>query len=120
MIIDKLLEVLSAQDMTSPAASSAVDLGITTPGLGEPIKLAISAPDAAGAGPLVLSITSCDTLAGTYTAVGSITLTTAELARNREMTIPAACRQYMKVTPSGTFSAGALTVQVVTEAQSNY
>lgn len=122
MLIDKLLEIFDALDMTSLAASTPVSLGEANAAGGQTIDFSVSAPAAAGTGPLLLTIATSATSGGTYVDIMTISLTTAMLAAGRtyKFSLPTPTTEFFRVTPTGTFSAGALDLAVVPDVQTNY
>ena len=120
MILDKLSEVIVDGDLTSHALSSAFDMGSADAAAGEPVNFGVSAPAAAGTGPVVLTITSCATSGGSYTALQVITITTAQLvAGSGKFNIQVPHLQYIKILPSGSFTGGTLDVFVTPDVQTN-
>lgn len=121
MFIDKLMEIFDAASMTSHSASTPVSLSSANAGAGEPLTFLVSAPAAAGAGPLTLTVQSSATSGGTYTTVATFVLTTTQLSDGEtyKFTLPTPTLEFLKVTPSGTFSAGALDMAITPDVQTN-
>lgn len=131
MIIDKLLQVSSAQAVTASAASTdVIDFGQTNPNSGMDDRTSMvftvsEAATAAGNATVTFSVQDCDTEGGTYADVAtSGAIGKAQLAAGAQVVVKMPtrlrryCRAYYSVA-SGPLTAGKFSAQIVTGVQQN-
>jgi hypothetical protein len=124
MLIDKLQEVLDSVDHAG-TLNGELDLGDPKAAYAKPITMFFQGePDAGGAvvaasTPIVITLTSRSTSGSGGTAIATFSFTAAQANQGFSFIIPSHCARYAYFAITGTITAGAFSLFMVTTPQLN-